>query len=29
MAAYVALLRAINLGKTRKVPMPELRGLAE
>jgi uncharacterized protein (DUF1697 family) len=28
MATWVALLRAINLGKTRKVPMAELRELA-
>ena len=29
MTTYVALLRAINLGKTHKVPMAELRALAE
>jgi uncharacterized protein (DUF1697 family) len=29
MTTYVALLRAVNLGKTRKVPMAELRALAE
>ncbi len=29
MTAYVALLRAVNVGGTGKLPMSELRGLCE